>query len=166
MHYLHETTCYINLKSSLKLKAWSTANAQPIKATTDYISNHLERPTDRWTDGCYQTYYLPCFAVDNKLPLNSKCWLCRDMRSAKQLRMKAETRNTICNPLYILWCPRCLWCGGSGRPCDSKSTKKYWLETPSLGIGINLIFRARNRNQLKKLESESIFLESDGIPGI
>ncbi len=33
-----------------------------------------------------------------------------------------------------------------------------WLETLSLGIGIHLIFRPQNRNQLKKLESESIYL--------
>ncbi len=41
-----------------------------------------------------------------------------------------------------------------------------WLETISLGIRINLVFWPWNRNQLKKLESESIFLEPGGIPGI
>ena len=45
-------------------------------------------------------------------------------------------------------------------------TSKSWLETLSLGIVINLIFRPWNRNQLKKLESESIFYKSGGIPGI
>ena len=41
-----------------------------------------------------------------------------------------------------------------------------WLETLSVGIGINLIFRPWNRNQLKKLESESISFKFDGVTGI
>ncbi len=48
------------------------------------------------------------------------------------------------------------------RECSKSSTilrKVGWmLETLSLGIGIHLIFRTQNRNQLKKLESESIYL--------
>ena len=34
----------------------------------------------------------------------------------------------------------------------------FWLEMLSLGIGIHLIFRPQNQNQLKKLELESIYL--------
>ena len=46
------------------------------------------------------------------------------------------------------------------------STSEFWLEALSFGIVINLIFRPRNRNQFKKLESDSIFLGSGGIPGM
>ena len=35
------------------------------KPTTN-INHSTPAATDKWMDGRYQTYYLPCFAVDNK----------------------------------------------------------------------------------------------------
>ena len=76
-----------------KLKAWSTTSAQPVKTTTDHrhkvlvlkertnrfcrlISSKtlllffwtasLRAKMDRQMDGRYQTYYFPCFMIDNQ----------------------------------------------------------------------------------------------------
>ncbi len=40
-------------------------------ATVDgRADGRTDRQTDGWTDGRYQTYYLPCFAVDNDWHVN------------------------------------------------------------------------------------------------
>ncbi len=61
----------------LKLKVWSTAMAQHVETTTIlnaqpfwtrlemHSKESLDKQTNTQTNGRYQTYYLPCFAVDN-----------------------------------------------------------------------------------------------------
>ncbi len=56
-----------------ELKAYSTAKAQQVETTdTDkdlgLIIINVFGHTHKQTRGCYQMYYLPCFAVDNYLP--------------------------------------------------------------------------------------------------
>ncbi len=35
---------------------------------TQLLITNVSRQTDKWTDGRYQTYYLPSFTVDNNIP--------------------------------------------------------------------------------------------------
>ncbi len=75
-----------------KLKAWSTAMAQP-------VDEHWQRNgrTDRRTDGRtvrrYQTYYLPCYAVDKYMDL---------------LVSLTDTKTSLAHPLFVHVLPQSL----------------------------------------------------------
>ncbi len=77
-------TWSVGFISITKLKAWLTTMAQPVETATDYRHTHndlgLISWTDRQTDGHYQMFYLPCFAVNKKVHFtcNQFSWLSND----------------------------------------------------------------------------------------
>ena len=53
--------------SLAKVKVDPHAKYQGRRSNSSEVRAYTNKRTDGQTDGCYQTYYLPCFAVDNKL---------------------------------------------------------------------------------------------------